>query len=475
MAPFSRAAAPQPPHRLSLATVNGSAANPIPPTAAFLGEAPARVTLRAKRPRRPTCQRGLLFWALATAASVALNLVSLLPQDGGDAATCPALPAEQMDLAQDIQVRSIRPLFKDSVINLDHGDPTMFESFWQRMGDRATIVIPGWQRMSYFSDPNNDCWFMEPEFAAEVRRLHRLVGNAVTDDRYIVVGTGSTQLFQAALYALSPSNGTRPMSVVSAVPYYSSYPAVTDYLKSGLFQWAGDANTYKGDEYIELVCSPNNPDGFIRTNVLSSATGKAIHDLAYYWPQYTPITSKADHDLMLFTVSKSTGHAGTRLGWALVKDRSVAKRMTKFIELNTIGVSKDSQVRAAKILRVISDGYELADSRISDRLFDYGRLLMADRWERLREAVRKAGIFSLPQFPSDTCNFAGEWAGTYPAFAWLKCEKNGVEDCETFLRSHKILTRGGKHFGVEATFVRVSMLDRDETFYLFTERLSSIS
>lgn len=250
---------------------------------------------------------------------------------------------------------------------------------------------------------------------------------------------------------------------------------MTDYLKSGLFQWAGDANTYKGDEYIELVCSPNNPDGFIRTNVLSSATGKAIHDLAYYWPQYTPITSKADHDLMLFTVSKSTGHAGTRLGWALVKDRSVAKRMTKFIELNTIGVSKDSQVRAAKILRVISDGYELADSRISDRLFDYGRLLMADRWERLREAVRKAGIFSLPQFPSDTCNFAGEWAGTYPAFAWLKCEKNGVEDCETFLRSHKILTRGGKHFGVEATFVRVSMLDRDETFYLFTERLSSIS
>jgi L-tryptophan--pyruvate aminotransferase len=89
---------------------------------------------------------------------------------------------------------------------------------------------------------------------------------------------------------------------------------VTDFLRSGLFHWGGDANSFAGDTYIELVCSPNNPDGAIREAVLSSDTGKTIHDLAYYWPQYTPITRRADHDIMLFTVSKSTGHAGTRIG-----------------------------------------------------------------------------------------------------------------------------------------------------------------
>lgn len=98
--------------------------------------------------------------------------------------------------------------------------------------------------------------------------------------------------------------------------YLQSYPSVTDFLNSGLYRWAGDANTFDGDNYIELVCSPNNPDGGIRESILKSESGKgkAIHDLAYYWPQYTPITGMLAHDIMLFTVSKSTGHAGTRIG-----------------------------------------------------------------------------------------------------------------------------------------------------------------
>ncbi len=101
-----------------------------------------------------------------------------------------------------------------------------------------------------------------------------------------------------------------------------SYPVVTDYLRSALFHWAGDATTFKqrsGNEeaYIELVTSPNNPDGRIQHAVVNG-TGPVIHDLAYYWPHYTPITAPADHDLMLFTVSKCTGHAGTRIGYVRI-------------------------------------------------------------------------------------------------------------------------------------------------------------
>ena len=101
------------------------------------------------------------------------------------------------------------------------GDPTMFEAFWKMVGEEATVVIPGWQTMSYFSDVGNVCWFLEPSFAEDVRRLHRLVGNAAAHDKHVVVGTGSTQLFQAALFALSATHNAQPTDVVSAVPYYS--------------------------------------------------------------------------------------------------------------------------------------------------------------------------------------------------------------------------------------------------------------
>lgn len=90
---------------------------------------------------------------------------------------------------------------------------------------------------------------------------------------------------------------------------------MTDYLKSGLYKWGGNADSYeKEGPYIEVVTSPNNPDGHVRRSKVNRSEGLLLHDLAYYWPQYTPISSPADYDLTLFTLSKTTGHAGMRIG-----------------------------------------------------------------------------------------------------------------------------------------------------------------
>ncbi|XP_073048636.1 tryptophan aminotransferase-related protein 2-like [Primulina eburnea] len=364
----------------------------------------------------------------------------------------------------------------DETIDLDHGDPTMYERYWQKMGDKTAVLIPGWRFISYFSDVKNLCWFLEPEFANAIIRLHELVGNAVTENRYIVVGTGSTQLLQAVLYAVSPPNATEPITVVSAAPFYSSYPLITDFLKSGLYKWGGDARKFKKDKpCIELVTSPNNPDGFSRNAVVNQDRGILIHDLAYYWPQYTPISYTADHDIMLFTVSKSTGHAGTRLGWALVKDQEIAKKMTEFIVLSSIGVSKESQIRAAKILQVVSDSHKYTgDFNEGEAFFEHSHKLMARRWKQLRDAVKNGKIFTLPEFPLGHCSFTNRSFASQPAFAWLKCEGE-IDDCESFLRHHKILTRGGKHFGDDEKLVRINVLPRDKIFDQFIKRLSSIS
>ncbi|WCJ38496.1 tryptophan aminotransferase related 1 [Euphorbia peplus] len=366
------------------------------------------------------------------------------------------------------------PISCDSIINLDQGDPTIFEAYWKRQGDTCTVVISGSDLMSYFSNAGNICWFLEPALDDAIKRLHRTVGNAVVDDRYIVVGTGSTQLYQAALFALSSGAGPEPFSVVCAAPYYSAYKEETEFLHSGLYKWEGDAYTFDKDgPYIEIVTSPNNPDGTIRKTVVNKDHGKTIHDLAYYWPQYTAITAAADHDIMLFTLSKSTGHAGSRIGWALVKDKLVAKKMIKFIEMSSIGVSKESQIRAAKILDVTGESCQNFEGGVnSDNFFEYSHFQMAERWRKLRDVVKDSKMFVLPKYTQEYCNFNGKYFGSYPGFAWLK-SKDEI-DTGKLLREYNMLTRNGESFGMTREYVRVSMLSREEAFNGFLERLSAI-
>ncbi|XP_075479492.1 tryptophan aminotransferase-related protein 2-like [Primulina tabacum] len=191
----------------------------------------------------------------------------------------------------------------------------------------------------------------QPEFADAVVRLHKLVGNAVTQDRFIVVGTGSTQLIQSALYATSQPNSPEPVSVVSAAPYYVlieftfitffSNKVISCFMRNWMclptktklelcydYKIKRFSYTVLGSNipmitgisvpngtYIEIITSPNNPDGSLReAPVNNKQAGILIHDLANRWPQYSSISSTADHDIMLFTVSKCTGHAGTRHG-----------------------------------------------------------------------------------------------------------------------------------------------------------------
>ena len=99
-----------------------------------------------------------------------------------------------------------------------------FKPFWGSVGDQCKVTFESCDFMSYLTDVGNVCWFLEKDLEDAVRQLHRTVGNAVTDDRYIVVGTGSTQLYHAALYALTAPGGPEPVNVVSAVPYYSVRP-----------------------------------------------------------------------------------------------------------------------------------------------------------------------------------------------------------------------------------------------------------
>ena len=97
-----------------------------------------------------------------------------------------------------------------------------FRSYWEKVSDESTVEIKGEEFMSYFGDANNLCWYMLPQMREAILRIHNVVGNVVTKDKFIVLGNGSTQLYNALMYALSPSNPSdHPINVVAAAPYYS--------------------------------------------------------------------------------------------------------------------------------------------------------------------------------------------------------------------------------------------------------------
>ncbi|KAH8951780.1 hypothetical protein BDL97_09G047700 [Sphagnum fallax] len=452
-------------------------------------------------------------------------------------------------------------LATNCILNLSIGDPTIFESYWLTLGSQATTVIPAWQGMSYFAHKHNAFLFVDHHLELTIRELHTLVGNAVTQDRYLLLGVGSTQLFQAAIYALAanlPENSTPttsdPIKIVSAVPFYSAYAEAVDYQKSAKYKWAGDATKFqqvaaaaggggggrnhdRAASFIEVVTSPSNPEGSNCQAVLHHQEGGAagggpqqgsssstIHDLAYYWPQYTPITAPADNPLMLFTFSKITGHAGTRLGWAIVEDKRIAMKMFEYIRVNTLGVSQDAQRRAFTVIRTIIDGYKKQEQEIKQQVnhhgeekeeeedhlrhdcsstqigsanaerigfvdieriptgssdapprmpfFHYIQALLEERWRRIVSVLEGNSLFTLPVYNEAFCTFLGKAFRPNPAFLWLECT-NG-QDCGELLLKYGIATREGPSFGVSSAFVRLSLLDRDPLFDLLLQRLASI-
>lgn len=97
--------------------------------------------------------------------------------------------------------------------------------------------------------------------------------------------------------------------------------------------------------------------------------------------------------------------------WAIVKKKEVAKKMTKFMEISTIGVSKESQLRAAMILGMVSDS--CFNPKI-ENFFEYTHTLMYERWQKLRQVVKASNLFSLQKYPINYCHFARDFTETLP-------------------------------------------------------------
>ncbi|KAI9200916.1 hypothetical protein LWI28_015051 [Acer negundo] len=357
----------------------------------------------------------------------------------------------------------------DCDVNADGGDPLFLEPFWMQNAASSALVVAGWHRMSY---SYKDSSFISQELETHIRKIHAIVGNAVTHKRFIVFGAGSTQLLNAAVHALTLDNSSSQARVVASIPFYPLYEKQTVYFQSADFKFEGDISVWKNSSdtsmnLVEFVTAPNNPDGQMNKAVLKGQNTKTIHDHAYYWPHYTPITAPADGNLMIFTTSKLTGHAGSRFGWAVVKDESVYQKMYDYMSVNTVGVSRDTQLRALKLLKVV------LESR-GREIFEFGHKTMRNRWEKLSNTISLSNRFTLQQIPPQYCTFFHKVRASSPAFAWVKCEREEDINCYEVLKAAKIIGRAGRIFQGQDQYVRLSLLRSQDDFDMLIHRLSKL-
>nr|AYN25508.1 alliinase [Allium chinense] len=348
------------------------------------------------------------------------------------------------------------------------GDGLFLEEYWKQHKENGAVLVSGWHRMSYFFNPVSN--FISFELEKTIKELHELVGNAAAKDRYIVFGVGVTQLIHGLVISLSPNMTATPSApeakVVAHAPYYPVFREQTKYFDKKGYVWKGNAanyvNTSTPEQFIEMVTSPNNPEGLLRHEVIKGC--KSIYDMVYYWPHYTPIKYKADEDILLFTMSKYTGHSGSRFGWALIKDETVYNNLLAYMVKNTEGTSRETQLRSLKILKEVVAMIKTQKGTMRD-LNTFGFQKLRERWVTITALLDKSDRFSYQKLPqSEYCNYFRRMRPPSPSYAWVKCEWEEDKDCYQTFQNGRINTQSGLGFEAGSRYVRLSLIKTKDDF-----------
>lgn len=337
---------------------------------------------------------------------------------------------------------------KSQILDLTIGNPVYMREYWLSVAKSfsntlGNLSIGPADLLDYDYDQSNQ------ELKKAIKYLHNWVGNADCDNCEVVFGCGASQLVSAAVYALKAKGCD---DFIVEPPHWGRLPKLIAY---GLQAGTKDNKTpIDPNLKTRLVVLPNNPD--FSVNDFSSESSQKIYDLCYYWPQYLDKESviKRSDDIMIFGLSKATGHAGTRFGWALVKDPQTANLMKKYIELTTSGVSAEAQARALVIINSIEDLYNAGFTNC----FEFANREMISRWTMFKDLCSNFGIFPV----NKSGMFA--WCKTHPDISL-----NTIED----LLGIKCLP--GETFGASNEYFRLNLGCDSEVFNELINRMQELS
>jgi len=324
------------------------------------------------------------------------------------------------------------------VIQLNHQQCTLCREWWRRVEEKSVMSLDF--QLKYQEYPSQSG--LGPLLTETIRKVHQQANNAETEGYHMVFGTGGTQLLHAFLYAFNQMM-KRPLNIYSRTPYYQYYKTYSDMNPCiSTFNQSRDMNPR---DVLEFVAIPNNPDGAIHQRSFYN-TPLVVYDLVYYWPHNTEGVTKASFPIMLFSLSKMTGHSSSRFGWALIKDKTLADHMVNYIWLLSHGVAIESQYRAYKVLSNILE--------TKDNFYIYMKQLMMRRWDRLLDIFQRFG--------------RGRFTILSPkgfVVAWIRCnqlERN--QTCHQLFLENNIFVNPGETYGSDPNHARFNMQGEESTF-----------
>lgn len=340
-------------------------------------------------------------------------------------------------------------------LDLTIGNPTFMQEYWDLIakyynGSIGMTRIHPNENLSYNYHQTND------KLRDAIRELHKSVGNAETNGYSIVFGNGASQLISAAAYAMTGNYTDEKIAFSYNEPAWPRIPFLIwqgAAAAEGIFapSIVPSSKIYANENVCELTVLPNNPDNSTLERPDKEGPHK-IYDLCYNWPQYTKV-AKYNGQIMIFGIAKATGHAGTRFGWALVKNPDTAEAMRKYIELTTSGVSEDAQARAYIVIDTIA---RLRKEEFTD-CFSAAAADLKNRWAQFLNNTTGNGDFLVT-------NHNG-------MFAW--CKMTGNASLSEISEKLGIKVMHGALFGEAfGDFFRLSMGGSKNDFGTFIKRLS---
>lgn len=276
-------------------------------------------------------------------------------------------------------------------IDLTYGNPEFLFPYWM---DQDLPDAVNYYPSKYMGEVQNE------DLERVIRIAHKTMGNVLDVDQYeIVVGNGASQLISATVYETFGTLTSAP------APYFQRFPV--------LAQIGGDFWSERTQKMI--LTAPNNPTGsFDLYDEHLGKSGIDIVDACYNWPQYCDVR-KLDDEILIFSLSKATGHAGTRLGWALFKNKELASQVKRSVEMTTMGVSHMAQDVGRFVLhREVS---RFAQGK--DNVFSAGRQVLNERWDILNKLnlpfkiLNDRGMFAWNEgeIPSHVVGISGDKFG----------------------------------------------------------------
>ena len=299
---------------------------------------------------------------------------------------------------------------------------------------------------------------------------------------FFYTASGSKHLLVALVYAIVMSEPEKKFLFVEQAPYYSGHPsAVAGIYKysNGKFQGFHDPKEIKSEPdevLVEIVTSPNNPDGKFRKPVTDAqiiiadfvfassafgSDGTGYLDKNIEWIKQTREAGK--HVFSFNSASKQFGKTGTRVGyiWYPMDDPYAKKIFPKFFGYISASTVAGGTVGLAEFLNLIQALQAMPDTGSAMR--ENCRKSLFKRHELVEKEI-------LHRFPGSTILSI---PGSPTFFAKLKDSRIPAKKAsDVILEDFSVAVNNGEPMGETNDFIRLNLSGSSQTLVTFLNRLA---